>query len=73
MNCFVSLTLKVPIRPQRMNVINAYNNTICKTNEGVKHDSYQRFLNKKKACNIVKSTKTKTNFTMSNVVGDYMI
>ena len=73
MDCFVSLTLKVPVRPQRMHVLNAYHNTICKTNEGKKNDSYQRVLNKRKACIITKSSKTKTNFTMSNVVGDYMI
>jgi hypothetical protein len=65
MDCFVSLTLKVPIRPQRTHVLHSYNNTICKTNEGVKHDSYQRFLNKKKACNIIiKSSKPKTPFTL---------
>ena len=65
MDCFVSLTLKVPIRPQRMQVLNAYHNTINKTNEGQKNASYQRFLNKKKACNIIiKSTAPKTNFTL---------
>ena len=69
MDCFVSLRLKVPIRPQRMHVLNAYHNTICTTNEGKKFDSYQRYMNKKKACNIiVKSSATRTNFTMSNVV-----
>jgi len=61
MDCFVSLRLKVPIYPQRMQVLNAYHNTINKTNEGQKNASYQRFLNKKKACNIiVKSTAPRT-------------
>ena len=65
MDCFVSLTLKVPIRPQRMHVLTAHNNTICTTNEGKKFDSYQRFLNKKKACNIfINSTNPKTKFTL---------
>ena len=57
MECFVSLTLKVPIRPQRMHVLNAYHNTICNTNEGKKNDSYQRYLNKRKACNILIKSK----------------
>ena len=65
MDCFISLRLKVPIRPQRMHVLNAYHNTINTKNEGQKNESYQRFLNKKKACNIiVKSTAPRTNFTL---------
>ena len=57
MDCFISLRLKVPVRPQRMQVLNAHHNTINKKNEGQKNASYQRFLNKKKACNIfIKST-----------------
>lgn len=62
MDCFVSLQLKIPLRPQRMDVITAFNNTINKKNEGVKHDSYQRFLLKKKKCNIVLGEKTNRNF-----------
>ena len=55
MNCFVSLQKKVPIRPQRIDIIQPFNNIICKTNEGKKHDSYQRYLLKRKAVNICKS------------------
>ena len=52
MDCFVLLKLKIPIRPQRIDVINAFNNTINTKNEGVKHNSYQRYLSKRKKCNI---------------------
>jgi hypothetical protein len=52
MDCFVSLQLKVPIRPQRMDVIKSFNNTINTKNEGKKHDNYQRYLLKLKGCNI---------------------
>jgi hypothetical protein len=52
MDCFVSLKLKIPIRPQRIDVITSFNNTINKQNEGVKHSSYQRFLLKKKKIQI---------------------
>ena len=63
MDCFVSLQLKIPLRPQRMDVITAFNNTINKTNEGVKHDTYQRYLLRKKKCNIVLGAKTNRQFT----------
>lgn len=52
MECFASLKKKIPLRPQRMDVITSFNNTINKKNEGVKHDSYQRFLLKKKKIQI---------------------
>jgi hypothetical protein len=52
MDCFVSLQRKIPIRPQRIDVIKAFNNTINTKNEGKKHDNYQRYLLKRKACNI---------------------
>jgi hypothetical protein len=55
MDCFVSLKLKIPIRPLRMDVIKAFNNTIHTNNEGIKHDNYQRYLLKRKATNICKS------------------
>jgi hypothetical protein len=54
MNCFISSSLKIPLRQQRSDVITAFNNTINTKNEGKKHDSYQRFLSKKKATNMCK-------------------
>ena len=56
MDCFVSLQ-KIKLHPQRMDLIKTYNNVINTKNEGVKHDNYQRYLLKKKKCNIV-VTKT---------------
>ncbi len=56
MDCFVSLQ-KIKLHPQRMDLIKTFNNVINTKNEGVKHDNYQRYLLKKKRCNIV-VTKT---------------
>lgn len=55
MDCFVTLQ-KIKIRPQRMDIIKTFNNIINTKNEGVKHDNYQRYLLKKKKCNIVTKT-----------------
>ena len=60
MNCFISLQRKVPLRPQRMDVIQAFSDVKCskiiktKCNSKVdkKHDSYQRVLLRRKAQNI---------------------
>ena len=56
MNCFITLK-KVPIIPQRMDIIKMTNNTVCNINEGKKFDSYQRILSKRKAANICKNKK----------------
>lgn len=62
MDCFISLQKKVPIRPQRMDVIKAFNNKINNKNEGKKHDSYQRVLLKRKATNICIGSKFRPIF-----------
>ena len=66
MDCFISLRQKVPIRPQRMDVIKAFNNKINTTNEGNKHDCYQRYLLKRKATNICIGSKFRTIFFQEN-------
>ena len=74
MNCFVSLEKKIPIREQRMMYIKANSNTINLSNEGKKHDSYQRFLLKKQNTNICKGGYIVPLFPKKDVVvGDYMI
>jgi|LakMenEpi03Aug12_release.lakeMendotaPanAssembly.Ray.scaffolds.fasta_scaffold4141878_1 hypothetical protein len=58
MYCFLSKQKKIPINEIRQLVITSYSNTINKTNEGIKHASYNRVLLNKKQKNIKQICKT---------------
>jgi hypothetical protein len=54
MYCFISKTKKIPKNELRLDVITSFSNTINKTNEGIKHSSYNRVLLDRKKDNLCK-------------------
>ena len=42
--------------------INTCNRKVTKTNEGIKHGSYERVLQKRRACGFIKVTGKKTKY-----------
>jgi hypothetical protein len=54
MYCFLSKQKKVPKNEIRQLVITSFSNTINKTNEGIKHSSYNRVLLDRKQNNLCK-------------------